>query len=283
MALFPIIWIVGLVGNGIVIWFLSFVIRRNPITTYVLNLAVADFGVLACCIFLISFSLLEEETDLPSQSYVVFFLLFLFTHATSLHLLTAISAERCISMLFPIWYRCRRPKHQSATVCALIWATYLLLNAINIFVWTDGSMDEGRVHEVLLTTVFTINFFFCTPLMVLSSVTLFIRVCCGLHRRQHRTLSVALLLAIFFFIMFGVPFSALVTISRFYMKDPTRLFLLGLAFITINSSINPLIYFVVGRKNRCKCRENFTAALQTVFSDKADGKEDGNRLDFQMQ
>ncbi|NWI98140.1 MRGRD protein, partial [Pitta sordida] len=35
--------IFGLVGNGLVMWFLGFHMKQNPFTVYTLNLAVADF------------------------------------------------------------------------------------------------------------------------------------------------------------------------------------------------------------------------------------------------
>ncbi|XP_009875152.1 PREDICTED: mas-related G-protein coupled receptor member D-like, partial [Apaloderma vittatum] len=59
-----------------------------------------------------------------------------FFDLSSLGLLTAISVERCVSVLFPIWYRCRRPKHLSGIVSGLLWAcagfftSYLYLNLI---------------------------------------------------------------------------------------------------------------------------------------------------------
>ncbi|NWI61907.1 MAS protein, partial [Calyptomena viridis] len=34
----------GLVGNGMVMWFLGFHMKRSPFTVYILNLAVADFS-----------------------------------------------------------------------------------------------------------------------------------------------------------------------------------------------------------------------------------------------
>ena len=46
----------GLVGNGAVLWLLGCRIRRNPITVYVLNLAVADFTFL---LFMLTYTLLN--------------------------------------------------------------------------------------------------------------------------------------------------------------------------------------------------------------------------------
>ncbi|XP_008940576.1 PREDICTED: mas-related G-protein coupled receptor member X3-like, partial [Merops nubicus] len=41
----------------------------------------------------------------------IMIILFQFWYFASMYLLTAINVERCLSALFPLWYRCRRPKH----------------------------------------------------------------------------------------------------------------------------------------------------------------------------
>ncbi|NXW25291.1 MAS protein, partial [Circaetus pectoralis] len=97
----------GLVGNGIVMWFLGFHMKHNPFTVYILNLAVADFSLL-----LLFFLLLLAFLSLAAVcSYLynfisvyadfVFIVKFLchFFDLSSLGLLTAISVERCLSVL----------------------------------------------------------------------------------------------------------------------------------------------------------------------------------------
>ncbi|XP_010186704.1 PREDICTED: mas-related G-protein coupled receptor member H-like [Mesitornis unicolor] len=111
----------GLVGNGIVLWFLGFHTRQNPFTVYILNLAVAEFSLLLS--FLLLILAIFSSTAICSymnnfySSYIHFVVVveFLcdFFDLSSLGLLTAVSVERCISVLFPIWYRCHRPKHLS--------------------------------------------------------------------------------------------------------------------------------------------------------------------------
>ncbi|NWW94716.1 MAS protein, partial [Rhynochetos jubatus] len=96
----------GLVGNGIVMWFLGFHMKQNPFTIYILNLAVADFSLLLLFFLLI----LAVLTLTTSCSYLYNFLYFYidfsfiveflchFFDLSSLCLLTAISVERCISV-----------------------------------------------------------------------------------------------------------------------------------------------------------------------------------------
>ncbi|NXS23146.1 MRGRD protein, partial [Mystacornis crossleyi] len=43
----------GLVGNGVVIWFLGFHTKQSPFTVYILNLAVADFSLLLLFLLLL--------------------------------------------------------------------------------------------------------------------------------------------------------------------------------------------------------------------------------------
>ncbi|XP_027488135.1 mas-related G-protein coupled receptor member A1-like, partial [Corapipo altera] len=119
-----LIGLCGLVGNGAVLWLLGFHIRRNPITVYILNLAVADFTFL---LFAITSSLLYVVNNASCSAVVSlrylrsFLLLSLFSYNMGLYLLTAISIERCGSILCPLWYRCHRPQHLSGVMCALLW------------------------------------------------------------------------------------------------------------------------------------------------------------------
>uniref|UniRef100_A0A8B9ICZ8 G-protein coupled receptors family 1 profile domain-containing protein n=1 Tax=Anser brachyrhynchus TaxID=132585 RepID=A0A8B9ICZ8_9AVES len=58
-----LICLCGLVGNGAVLWLLGFRIRRNPITVYILNLAVADFTFLLFMLTSADACLLEDPPE----------------------------------------------------------------------------------------------------------------------------------------------------------------------------------------------------------------------------
>ncbi|NXT85000.1 MRGX4 protein, partial [Zapornia atra] len=102
-----VISLCGLVGNGIVMWFLGFHLKRNPFSVYILNLAVADFS-LFLLFFLLTLAVLILTANCPYVFKVIsFYMDFLFSveflshffDLSSLGLLTAISMERCISVL----------------------------------------------------------------------------------------------------------------------------------------------------------------------------------------
>ncbi|XP_013925431.1 PREDICTED: mas-related G-protein coupled receptor member A2-like [Thamnophis sirtalis] len=124
--------VLGMLGNGLVIWLLGSSIKRNTFAIYFLNLSVADFGFL-------TFEMIIEIHGLPTNSYCgfpyeYFQMVVLLMHSTGQFLLTVISIDRCLSVLFPIWYRCHRPVHMFTNVCAVIWVISFILSSINLII-----------------------------------------------------------------------------------------------------------------------------------------------------
>ncbi|XP_021565433.1 mas-related G-protein coupled receptor member X2-like, partial [Carlito syrichta] len=128
ILLMLIIALVGLAGNGIVLWLLGFCMRRNAFSTYVLNLAAADFLFLCGQMIRSLLQLISNFDFIYSISSPVI----VFPYLAGLSILSTISIERCLSVLWPIWYRCRRPRHMSAVVCALLWPLSLLLSILEV-------------------------------------------------------------------------------------------------------------------------------------------------------
>ncbi|XP_010186703.1 PREDICTED: mas-related G-protein coupled receptor member H-like [Mesitornis unicolor] len=259
-----LICLCGLVGNGAVLWLLGFRIRRNPITVYVLNLAVADFTFL---LFMVTSTLLYmvENAFCSSVSLVYLrslLLLSLFSYNMGLYLLMAISIERCISVLCPLWYRCHRPQHLSAVMCALLWALSIAVTAAV----TSLCLLSKREHcSTALISMYLLNFLIFAPPMVISNVILFVKVLCGSRRRQPKKLYIVIFLTVFFFLVFGVPLS----IHNFLQQFNYSIMLSQVFFLLacVNSSINPFIYFLVGGCQRHCSLVSLQVAFRRVFEE----------------
>uniref|UniRef100_A0A674H6B2 G-protein coupled receptors family 1 profile domain-containing protein n=1 Tax=Taeniopygia guttata TaxID=59729 RepID=A0A674H6B2_TAEGU len=265
-----LICLCGLVGNGVVLWLLGFHIRRNPITVYILNLAIADFIFLLSMIPSSVLYLLEDascSTVVPLKYLRPLLLLSLFSYNMGLYLLTAISIERCGSILFPLWYRCRRPQCLSWVVCALLWALCIVVMVVVISLCLSQEYEHCRVA---LISMHSLSFLIFVSPMVISNVILFIKVQCGSKRRQPKRLYIVIFLTVLFFLLFVVPLSLCNFLQQFSPSCvPSQVvFLLALPLslcnflqqfspscvpsqvvfllACINSSINPFIYFLVG-------------------------------------
>ncbi|XP_074854673.1 mas-related G-protein coupled receptor member H-like [Carettochelys insculpta] len=262
-----LICLLGLLGNGMVLWFFGFCIQRNPFTVYILNLGMADFGFL----LLLAVFLTTEMVNILNCFHLdlsLFALLFLFTYNTSLYLLTAISIERCLAVFFPLWCQCHCPKHLSAIVCFLLWVlSSLLIGLVHYFCVSSVTAK----CPMTFLPMHILNLLICIPIMVLSSVTLSIKVQCCSQQRQQRKLYAIILLIVLFFLLFAIPLS----IQLFAVYFSYAFFSIEICFTlaSINSSSNPFIYFLVGSYKKRQFRGSVKVVLQAVFEEKADTRE----------
>uniref|UniRef100_A0A452HRW8 G-protein coupled receptors family 1 profile domain-containing protein n=1 Tax=Gopherus agassizii TaxID=38772 RepID=A0A452HRW8_9SAUR len=222
-----LICFLGLVRNKIVLWFLGFCIKRNLFTVYILSLGTT---------FMIFLYLMRTFSLLP-----------LVTYSTSLYLLTAISTERCLSFLNNSWCQCYHPKHLphlSAIVCALLWMLFCLLTGLGAFVHFLNSFANCIM---MLTPLSVTNFLIFTSIVVLSSLTLFIKVQSS-SQRQLEKLYTTILLTVLFFLNFAISLR-LWSLLQYFNHSFLHAEICHM-LASANSSINPVIYFLVGRSRK---------------------------------
>nr|XP_056710627.1 mas-related G-protein coupled receptor member H-like [Euleptes europaea] len=213
MAIFTdFICIFGLVGNGIVLWLFGFRIKRNPFTTYILNLTICDFGFLLFLflfnifpmIYIFSVHLDTVILDIL-LGYDTFLSLLLLMYSSGQFLLTAISLDRCVAVLFPDWYYCHRSPNVSTTVCSLIWVFLFLLCGMQLTLLFTGNNDD--FHLMLFYQYFAISSI-CLLLMTISSLILFIKFHLKLQTCQYGKLLTVILLTLLFALLFSFLTSA---------------------------------------------------------------------------
>nr|XP_060627715.1 mas-related G-protein coupled receptor member H-like [Anolis sagrei ordinatus] len=260
-----LISIVGMVGNGSVIWLLGFHVKRNNFTIYVLNLAITDF----CMLMGVNALAVVMITHPPKECEVIPIVWLLgqfssFTYNVGLYLLTAISVERCLSILFPIWVRCHRPKHLSTIVSLLLWIVSALITVTEFLLHYLCLLDFWLT---CVRIVSGINLFLFTPVMVVSTLILFIKMC---FRHQLGKLHNMLLIVLLFFIITAVPISTFFFISIIDYNFHAIALPIFHLLVVLNSSINPIIYFFVGNQCNCTTWGSSKVVFQRVFKDEAE-------------
>nr|XP_033776531.1 mas-related G-protein coupled receptor member H-like [Geotrypetes seraphini] len=275
----PVIALFGLVGNGIVLWFLSFRIKRNKFTVYILNLAIADFLFLLSYMVLMSVCILSLMGYLNfSDTYVgVIAFLYLFGYNTSQCFLTAISTERCLSILYPIWYHCQRPRHLSSVLCTVLWAIAALVAGTDYFFCLDDTgfsefpEKQLRICRIVSIVIILLTFLVFTPIMITSSLTLLIKVQRTSMRRHPPKLYIIIVITVALFLAFSTPFRVFLFLSNYNQTIPS-MFFIGCCIMlsTVNSCLNPLVYFCFGRRSRRRAQRSLTEVLQGVFKDETE-------------
>uniref|UniRef100_A0A8C9KSW5 Mas-related G-protein coupled receptor member H-like n=1 Tax=Serinus canaria TaxID=9135 RepID=A0A8C9KSW5_SERCA len=260
-----LICLCGLAGNGAVLCLLGFrCLYRNSTTLYIHIRTFFDFLFLLLLLPSTLFFLLENVSCsiIMPLGYVGFlFRVSLLSYSFWLYMLTIISINRCRSIHCPLWLCCHRPQHLSWVVLALLGAFFLTL--ITIFaVMLSLCMFQLSEHcWVSLVSMYTFNLLLSAPFMLISSIILFIKVKPGSHQQQPKRFDIVICLIV----LFTLPRSLCNFLQELgYTIMPSQaVFLLA----CISSSINPFIYFLVGRCWRPCSMGSLRLSLRRIFEE----------------
>ncbi|KAG9345610.1 hypothetical protein JZ751_008754, partial [Albula glossodonta] len=120
---------VGIAENALVLWVVGFRVRWTVSAVWVLNLALSDF-LATLTLPLFTFYLYSSHTwELGQPLCVVQSTIFFLNMFVSAFLLAAISLDRCLLVLRPIWSKQNRSVSTAWLVCGLGWM-WAMLNAL---------------------------------------------------------------------------------------------------------------------------------------------------------
>ncbi|KAM7405995.1 hypothetical protein PAMP_000401 [Pampus punctatissimus] len=180
-----IIFLVGAPLNGLVVWTLGLrshrlLVRRgsceetraaSSFRIYVLNLALADLVLLLRTPLMLGY--LAHKCSWPFGTvfcHLIIFLRGLGLYASAF-LLCAVSLERCLCLLKPVWARLRRPSWAVPLACGILWLLAVILSAP--YLYTAKLIEYNGTYQCLESMDFDIGLFvtesiagFILPLLV---------------------------------------------------------------------------------------------------------------------
>ncbi|KAM8966970.1 proto-oncogene Mas-like [Pelodytes ibericus] len=269
----------GMLGNGVAFWFLCFRIPRNKYTVYIINLMFADFIYLFFTAILMILQIDQLQNIHPyshsvANTHLILEIVYDGAYQGGMLFLLAISIERCLSVYYPIWYRCRRPKHQSVRVCLTLWIFASLVSLLENLVCSPKLFSIGSKECTGVQTMeFVLAIGISVPLMLLSSTILLIRIQKNSKRCRPPKLYTIIIISVFVFLIAAVPikFMWLLLFLKYLPNDfhTERFFYVSILCIVLSSTINPYIYFMVGRQKKqkkLKSQGSIHSALHSAFN-----------------
>ncbi|XP_052018081.1 mas-related G-protein coupled receptor member B2-like [Apodemus sylvaticus] len=281
--------IISLLGMGLnakVMWLLGIRMHRNAFSVYIFNLAMADFLFL-CSQFV--FSLLFAIYFLYSiflEIPLVFYVLRIFFYLSGLSILSTISIERCLSVIWPIWYHCNRSKRTSAITCFVLWAMSLLSGLLEGMA-CGLLFNSFDIYWCLASDVITSVWLIASFVVLIgSNLTLLVRIFCGSQRIPVTRLYVTIAFTVLVFLIFGLPFEVYwllyLWVGDLHYINNCDVFYDTQFLSCVNSCTNPIIYFLVGsiRRRRFR-RKTLKLLLQRAMQDIPEEEEcvDNNALE----
>ncbi|NXH81548.1 C3AR protein, partial [Edolisoma coerulescens] len=145
IAIFIIIFTIGILGNGLVIWVAGLKMKRSVNTVWFLNLAVAD---IMCCLslpFFIVHLALHEHWPYGWFLCKVIPSVIIFTMFASVFLLVAISIDRCLLVMKPVWCQNHRRVKVTSPICGGIWILAFIF-CCPVFYYRETSTYDGKME-----------------------------------------------------------------------------------------------------------------------------------------
>uniref|UniRef100_A0A7M4F2N3 Complement C3a receptor 1 n=1 Tax=Crocodylus porosus TaxID=8502 RepID=A0A7M4F2N3_CROPO len=294
LAIFILVFILGLPGNGLVIWVAGRKMKRTVNSVWFLNLAMADF---LCCLslpFHIAHLFLHDDWPYGSFLCKVIPSAIIFNMFASVFLLTAISIDRYLLVMKPVWCQNHRTVRFAWVTCAIIWIlAFVMCSPLSDLPggpsdkFNDGMYSLEYTMEdysdyvpqsslsVITLTITRTLFGFLLPFGIMAA-------CYGLiafkmHASQFKkprgkTLQVIVVVVAALFVCWA-PYH-IVGILLLTVKPYTTLWKmlplwdhLSIALAYVNSCINPVVYAFVGRDFREKARLSLKVILERALSE----------------
>ncbi|KFO22062.1 C3a anaphylatoxin chemotactic receptor [Fukomys damarensis] len=143
MAILGLTFILGLPGNGLVLWVAGLKMRHTVNTVWFLHLTLADF---LCCLSLpFSMAHLALHGHWPYGKILCKLIpsIIILNMFASVFLLTAISLDRCLLVLKPVWCQNHRTVRRACIICGCIWLVAFVM-CVPVFVYRETSTLDNH-------------------------------------------------------------------------------------------------------------------------------------------
>ncbi|XP_021322149.1 C3a anaphylatoxin chemotactic receptor-like [Danio rerio] len=262
--------IVGVIGNGLVIFLAGCRMKTTVNSIWFLNLAIADFIFLLFSVTNFCLILSNQHSDL---TYIFIFIAACLNLFVSVWFLVVISLDRCLCTWMAVWAQNNRTLRKARIICIIIWVSSIgyILPFLNVF-------------EITVTIRVTYGFIvdFLIPFLTIASsyIAIGVKVKRLKKRKQLRSYRLIITVILTFFICSFPQHVCYFWMVRAENNNWTltdqfwKLFAFTLYLVNLNSSLNPFLYVFMCEDYKKKLKQSLVLVLETAFAeDHLDNKE----------
>ncbi|XP_053287927.1 chemerin-like receptor 1 [Pleuronectes platessa] len=304
LIVYCLAFVLGVLGNGVVIWVTGFKMKKTINTVWFLNLAVADFLFTAFLPLGVTYTALDYHWPFGNFMCRLNALVLSLNMFASVYFLMVISVNRCVSVVWPVWAQNHRSVRKASCVSLVVWILALILSAPYIifkdtvsdpydedivYCFSNFSLSDDKEtpsvkqlgdfrHQTMTITRFLLGF--VVPFTVIVSCYAVI-----IHRlRRTRTLAsqssrpfkiIAAVIITFFLCWAPYHIMALIEMvnhTAIHLSETLgHIITIGFPIATslafLNSCLNPLLYVFMGKDLKDKICKSIMNQLETAFQE----------------
>nr|XP_023664228.1 chemokine-like receptor 1 [Paramormyrops kingsleyae] len=273
------ICLLGLCGNGLVIWISGFRMKRTVNTTWYLSLAVSDF---IYCSFLPFNITTMADVGWPFGLLMckLASLVLLLNMFSSIFLLVLVSVDRCLMVAFPVWSLNHRTLRKASISVLVAWVTSAALSIPALAfrqVKANGSVmvcytDYGDSQGIIALSRFLCGF--VVPFLVIITCYSFIikKLWSKRATKSSKPFRVMSALIVAFFLCW-FPYHVFVLLQLNHGIFSYRVIKTGLmvgsTIASANSFLNPVLYVLVGHDFRKKLKSSLLLQIEDAVREES--------------
>lgn len=265
-------FVLGVIGNGTVIWVTAFKSKKTVNSIWLLNLAMADFVFVLFLPFYIDYILQDFHWDFGVAMCKINSFVSVMNMYASVLFLTVLSIDRYVSLVHLNWSRRYRTVERAWLVCGCIWVIAAALSCpalifrdtmrlhdkvvcFNNFHAQDGHTAAMR-HIIIVALRTTVGFLLPFTAICVTGILLTFKVKQSGGSVRVSSFSKTVSAVILAFFLCWAPFHAFSLMelsihSSIYLHNILKAgFPLATSLGFFNSCINPLLYMLLGKKVR---------------------------------
>ncbi|XP_039474905.1 chemokine-like receptor 1 [Oreochromis aureus] len=300
LIIYSLAFILGVLGNGVVIWVTGFKMKKTVNTVWYLNLAVADFLFTAFLPLSVTYTALDLHWPFGKFMCKLNTMVLILNMFASVYILVVISVDRCVSVVWPVWAQNHRNARKASYVSLCVWVVALILSA-PYFIFRDTEKvcdkiicfdnyalsDDNETPSVTQLWQFRYQAMIITRFLLGFVVPFTVIVSCYaviIHRlRRNRTLAsqssrpfkiIAAIIITFFLCWAPFHIMALIEMASYMPEysseilDITKIWIpLATSLAFLNSCLNPLLYVFMGQVFKDKIRKSILNVLESAFQE----------------
>ncbi|XP_026995292.2 C3a anaphylatoxin chemotactic receptor-like [Tachysurus fulvidraco] len=282
-----IIVLLGIAGNGLVIWIAGFKIKKTVNAVWYLSLAVSDF---LFCAFLPLSVVYIIRGEWEFGSFMCKFASFILTlnMFSSIFLLLIISVDRCVLVMFPVWAQNMRNLRRALVMVLLAWIGSALLSLpMAIFQQLDKKHKKcfsnyQKDEEHIAVTICRFIFGFVIPFLFIITCYFFIirKLRSNQMARSKKPFKVMTTLIVAFFICW-MPYHIfkLLELNVDYEHVIPTGQKFGITLASANSFMNPLLYAFMGKDFKRKCYA-ILSKIESTFEEETRSTHRGTSITY---
>ncbi|XP_072520778.1 chemerin-like receptor 1 [Salminus brasiliensis] len=274
-----LIFVLGVAGNGVVIWIAGFKMKKSVNMTWYLSLALSD---LIFCAILPFNTVYMATSDWTFGLFMCKFTSFvmLLNMLSSIFLLVVISVDRCVSVMFPVWSQNQRTISKASVTVILVWIVAAALSVPSV-IFRDVQKHFGMnrclnnyttseySHRTIAMTRFVLGFVIPFLIIILCYSIIIFKLRSNQMAKSTKPFKVMTALIVTFFLCW-LPYHTFVLVEL-NQSLPNEVIQLGLRIGTLtasaNSFLNPILYVFMGNDFRSKFKSSILSKIENAMGE----------------